>query len=182
MRTTKILALSWVLIILAAPVSFAKNGNIGIYGIVDRVVLEPNDHSPQRIQIWGLFVVPVQLSSGAYRAPQRGVLYFKLPPGRESVVRKEWAEIKRLAGTGKPIGFAQYWVADRDDPQGNPHTSLEVHVHDTGDFGSPDLYPQERGIVRTNDGNNPDFECIVTQLKRDASRPAVTGGCRELSN
>jgi hypothetical protein len=182
MRATKILALSWVLIILTTQVSFAKNGNIGIYGVVDKVVLEPNEHSPQRIQIWGLFVVPVQMSSGEYRAPQRGVLYFKLPPGRERVVRKEWTEIKKIAGTGKPIGFAQYWVWDQDDPQDNLHTSLEVHVHGTGDFGSPDPYPPDRGIVRTNDGNNPDFQCIVTQLKRDASRPAVTAGCREVSN
>jgi hypothetical protein len=182
MRTTKVLLLSWVMVVLAAQISFAKNGNIGIYGVVDKVVFEPNEHSPERIQIWGLFVVPVEMSSGEYRAPQQGVLYFKLPPGRESAARKEWAEIKKIAGTGRPIGFAQYWVLDRNDPQAKLHTSLEVQVHQNGDFGQPDLYPPERGIVRTNDGNNPDFECIVTQLKANASRPAVAGGCREASN
>jgi hypothetical protein len=182
MRTTKVLILSWVIMILTAQVLFAKNGNIGIYGIVDKVVFEPNEHSPQRIQIWGLFVVPVQMSSGEYKAPQRGVLYFELPPGRERAVRKEWIELSRMAGTGQAIGFTQYWVPDLNDPQGNPHMSLAVQVHRNGDFGSPDLYPLERGIVRTNDGNNPDFECIVTQLKENASRPSAVGGCREVSN
>ena len=43
----------------------AKNGNIGIYGIVDKVVFEPDGSSPERVQIWGLFVVPVPISSGA---------------------------------------------------------------------------------------------------------------------
>ncbi|HXO44285.1 MAG TPA: hypothetical protein VN846_02345 [Candidatus Cybelea sp.] len=182
MRTTNVLLLSWVIVVLTAQISFAKNGNIGIYGVVDKVVFEPNEHSPERIQIWGLFVVPVEMSSGEYRAPQRGVLYFKLPPGRESAVRKEWTEIKKIAGTGQPIGFAQYWVLDRNDPQANLHTSLEVQVHRNLDFRQPDLYPPERGIVRTNDGKNPDFECIVTRLKTNASRPAVAGGCREASN
>jgi hypothetical protein len=59
-------------IILLTQVSFAKNGNIGIYGIVDKVVFEPSKHSPQRIQIWGLFVVPVPMSSGEYKTPERG--------------------------------------------------------------------------------------------------------------
>jgi hypothetical protein len=72
MRAAKVLFLSWVGILLLTQVSLAKNGDIGIYGIVDKVVFEPSKHSPQRIQIWGLFVVPVPMSSGEYKTPERG--------------------------------------------------------------------------------------------------------------
>jgi hypothetical protein len=87
-----------------------------------------------------------------------------------------------MAGTRQPFGFTQYWVANPSDPQGNPHKSFEVRIHKNGDFGSLDVYPLERGIVGRNDGNNPDFECIVTQLKENANRPVVESGRREVSN
>ena len=83
MRTLRVVILSTTVILLLVQISFAKNGNIGIYGIVDKVVFEPDEGSPERIQIWGLFVVPVPISSGLYRAPRRGILYFSLPADRK---------------------------------------------------------------------------------------------------
>ena len=72
MRTLRVVILSAAVMLLLIQLSVAKNGNIGIYGIVDKVVFEPDGSSPERPQIWGLFVVPVPISSGLYKAPQRG--------------------------------------------------------------------------------------------------------------
>ena len=86
---------------------------------MDKVVFEPDGSSRERIQFCGLFVVPVPISSGLYKAPERGVLYFSVPPDRTKIARKEWVELKRLAGSGEVLGFTEYWVPRPSDPQGN---------------------------------------------------------------
>ena len=91
MRTRKVVILSTVVILLLVQISLAQNGNIGIYGIVDKVVFGTEESSPERIQIWGLFIVPVPISSGWYKAPPRGVLYFSIPPDRKEIARKSGA-------------------------------------------------------------------------------------------
>jgi hypothetical protein len=53
MRTLRVVIMSVAVIFLLVQISPAKNGNIGIYGIVDKVVLEPDENAPERIQIWG---------------------------------------------------------------------------------------------------------------------------------
>jgi hypothetical protein len=146
--------------------SVAKGGGVGIYAIVDNVVLEPDNTSPERVRIDGTFVVPIRMSSGGYARPQRGFLYFKTVPGRENAAKREWAALKSVAGTGEIIGFAYYWVPNPQDPGGNPHHSLEVTVHTNGGAASPDDYPlsfaevlpAENGIVKAG---NPAFDRIV---------------------
>jgi hypothetical protein len=49
---------------------------IGIYAVVDRVVLEPNEQNPERIQVWGAFAVATRNDRDNYDAVQRGYLYF----------------------------------------------------------------------------------------------------------
>jgi hypothetical protein len=173
MRTLRVVMLSALVILLPIQISLAKNGNIGIYGIVDKVVFEPDESSPERIQIWGLFAIPVPISSGLYQAPQRGVLYFSIPPDRKEIVRKEWVELKRLAGSGQILGFTGYWVPNPSDPQGNPHTSLVVHVHKNGLLGLPDAYPLGIGVLRIDKGHKPeDYERqIIHQLKASPAQP-----------
>jgi hypothetical protein len=173
MNRLKFVALSAAVILLLVQISLAKNGNIGIYGIVDKVVFEPDESSPERIQIRGLFVVPIPISSGLYKAPQRGVLYFSIPPDRKEIAGKEWVELKRLAGSGQILGFAAYWVPNPSDPQGNPHTSLVVHVHKNGPLGLPDAYPLGIGVLRIDEGHRPgDYERhIITELQESPRQP-----------
>ena len=108
---------------------FAKNGTIGIYAVIDQVTFEPEGPSPNFIRISGVLVVPVPMSSGQYRSLQRGYLYFRIRPAMEHETRKDWNELKSLAGTGQVVAFAQYWVPNPVDPNGNPHCSLEITVH-----------------------------------------------------
>jgi hypothetical protein len=153
----------------------AKNVSIGIYAIVDQMTFEPDDGSPNSVRISGIFVVPVRMSSGNYHRPQRGYLYFRIAPGTEQATRRDWRELKTLAGSGKVIGFGQYWVPNPDDPQGNPHHSLEVTVHAAGDLATPDFYPlpQSRGVTEVKAGekdHDPDSDKISAQLQDAAHR------------
>ena len=154
-----------------ATTGVAKNGGAGIYAIVDTVTFEPNNISPERIRISGLFAVPVRMSSGDYAPPKRGYLYFRTVPGREQAARKDWASLRSVAGTGEVVGFTDYWVPNPHDVNGNPHHSLQVTVHNERDAASPDDYPLSLpeflsvtgGLVRAG---NPAFDTIVMkQLK-----------------
>src|SRR6266851_4702245 len=121
-----------VVVFSLATAAFAKNGTIGIYAVVDQVTFEPDGPSANLVRISGLFGVPVPMSSGEYRTPQRGYLYFRISPVMEAAIRKDWSELKAIAGTGQTVGFAFYWVPNPNDPSGNPHHSLEVRVHKEG--------------------------------------------------
>jgi hypothetical protein len=167
MKATAIAASICALQVLSAANVIAKGATIGIYAIVDDVALEPNDNAPERVCIRGVFIVPVPESSGQYKAPQRGSLYFRLVPGMDSVARTEWTALKALAGTNQAIGFAQYWVPNPNDRFGNPHHALKVRVWGAGDVPEPDVYPlrHSRGIVKTGDKDDPDFARIAGLLK-----------------
>src|SRR5258705_1328341 len=101
--TSIIVSLCAVLVLSSSVAVLAKRGTIGIYAIVDKVAFEPDENSPERIRIWGVFVVPVPISSGQYKTPQRGYLYFRIAPGMEQVAKQEWGDLKNLAGTGQGI-------------------------------------------------------------------------------
>ena len=148
---------------------------VGIYAIVDKVALEPDMTSPERVRIDGTFVVPIRMSSGYYAPPKRGFMYFKTVAGRENAARRDWAALTSVAGTGEVIGFAYYWVPNPRDPAGNPHHSLEVTVHSDGSAASPDDYPlsfaevlsAENGIVKA--GHRAFDTIVLKQLKEVAA-------------
>jgi hypothetical protein len=168
MRLARSISPALALLVTLVPISaFAKGVTIGIYGIVDQVTFEPDEASPRSIRISGVFVVPVRLSSGDYRAPQRGYLRFQIRPGEEEAVRKDWNEIRKLAGTGQVVGFGQYWMLDPSDPSGSLHRSLEVTVHPDDKNGEPETYPLPniKGVVTRGDKDDPKFKKIAAQLR-----------------
>jgi hypothetical protein len=78
---------------------------IGIYALIDRVVLEPSDSQPQRIQIWGAFSVAMRQFGDQYTIPVRGYLYYSLDGQKDAIARAEWADMQKVAGTGQIIAF-----------------------------------------------------------------------------
>ena len=75
---------------------------VGVYALVDKVILEPNGEAAQRVQVWGAFSV----ANGAgetYAAPVRGYLYFTVAQGKEDVCRREWNDLKKVAGTVQAV-------------------------------------------------------------------------------
>lgn len=164
-----LLAATISLLSLAPRIVMAKGNSIGIYAVVDQVTFDQNGASPNTIRISGVFVLPVPMSSGGYKPPQRGYLYFRVPPEVEqaALTRKDWAQLKTVAGTGKVVGFAFYWVPNPNDPYGNPHHSLEeVSVQTGGDAAPPDVYPlsHPKGIVQAGDQSDFD-ETLAAKLQ-----------------
>jgi hypothetical protein len=82
---------------------------VGIYGIISKVVFEPNADHPQRVQVFGVFSVAGNSTGTDYLAAQRGYLYFTLdgvPASRQESARNEWLDLKAVAGTDTVIGFS----------------------------------------------------------------------------
>ena len=124
---------------------------VGVYAVVERVVLEPSDNSPQRIQVWGAFALADGQSGDGYLPAQRGYLYFTLRPGKEEICKKEWADLKAIAGTGQGIGFGA-----RFQPKGRIRNATEKPE-------APESYPIGIGIQRMGSQHNQSN--IITQLK-----------------
>lgn len=113
------------------------SGPIAVYALVDRVVLEPNTDKPERIRISGVFITAEERSD-AYSAPQRGYLYFGLPRGNEELARREWADLKSVAGTRQVVGLGSSWGA-------------KVRVRKAEEEAkSPDDFPMGNGLVKIN--------------------------------
>src|SRR5436305_1932315 len=127
---------------LAMTITLRASDMVGIYTVVEKVVLEPSDAAPERIQIWGAFSLADRNSGSAYGPAQRGYLYYTCMAGQETACRKEWADLKSLAGKDTGVGFG-------------------ARYKDTGTIrkagekpASPDVYPIERGIIRLSAGHD----------------------------
>ncbi|HEY3136943.1 MAG TPA: hypothetical protein VGL29_13015 [Blastocatellia bacterium] len=109
---------------------------IGVYARVDKVVLEPNDAAPERVQIWGAFAIASKEDRSTYQPAKRGYLYYSVKPGKEDVCRKEWADLKAIAGTGRIVGFG-----GRELPQSRVRKASDKPA-------DPDVYPISVGLVK----------------------------------
>ncbi|HKI38389.1 MAG TPA: hypothetical protein VKA46_41450 [Gemmataceae bacterium] len=103
MRRTLLLAMASL---LALAGSARASDPVGIYGLVEKVVLEPEQGKPERAQVWGVFRLAKARRGDEYQKPAYGYLYYALPSGKEGDTRREWADLKEVAGTGQVIAFA----------------------------------------------------------------------------
>jgi len=146
-------AIRWPVIFLglalASTPSFAST-RVAIYAIVDDIVFEPSDFEPDRAWISGVFVTPVPISSGLHQPPARGHMYFTLNAANAAATRVDWQALRAAAGTGKVVGFGEYWMpcsSSRTDiplPAGtDSNCSFEAAVHTTDrTLATPGPYPK----------------------------------------
>jgi hypothetical protein len=129
-----------VLLITLAPGIVNASGPIGVYALVDKVAFEPGADKPERIRISGVFMVAQETpdNSTVYSAPQRGYLYFELPKGNEDLARREWTDLKSVAGTRQVVGFGSSWG-----------TKARVRKPDEN-VKVPGEYPLGNGVVKIN--------------------------------
>ncbi len=174
---------------LVGAAHLGASGPLGIYGIVEKVVFEPNEQSPERIQVWGAFAYVeggAGQSSLTVSKPVRGYLYFRRPSdgSTESLltaISNEWADLKSVAGTGQAVGFGRWGyiggfgslqpdVTSRNPPYilerspGNPLTDLRVRPASETP-AAPALYQTDSGVVKLSASGS--HAAIVQQL-RDA--------------
>lgn len=126
--------------LLGVAVSSARASDpIGIYAFVDRVVFEPNDAAPERVQVFGGFAVavPRSQSNQEYRNAERGYMYFKLRAGEEETCKKQWADLKAVAGTGQIVAFGSRYET----------TPVTVRKADAK-AENPDTYPKSWGMSK----------------------------------
>jgi len=90
--------------LLVLAVGARASDPVGIYALIDKVVLEPKEGAPERIQIWGVFTLSRNYGN-EHAGPVRGYMHFAATVGKEEVCRREWADLKRIAGTGQVVAF-----------------------------------------------------------------------------
>lgn len=177
-----------VLVLVATVVTITSpsaSGLVGIYGIVERVTFEGTP-APERAQVWGAFA----FGNGgvgnvsSWSAVTRGYLYFTVPyaavatPADIELVRREWNDLKSVAGTGQVVAFGRWGYIGRFDdllerpwflerrPSGNEYTDLRVRA--TGAKpAAPAVYHTNAGVVRIPDGSHAD---LVQQLRAAVAR------------
>ena len=179
------------LILILAASALMASGTVGIYGIVSKVVLEPNDTNPERIQIWGAFTLVDggNGSGGKTLTPQRGYLYFALPVGtaaanqREAAL-KEWADFKTIAGTNQAVAFGRFgyigafadelisrpagmppYVLMGGDPVNFSMSRSENPIRsESVKPASPNSYPLNMGLTKLSSTGN--LAAVVNQLQQ----------------
>jgi len=152
-------------LLLAALASTATpsiaSTRVAVYAIIDDIVFEPSSVEPERVWISGVFATPTPISSGLHEAPRRGHLYFSLSSANTSATRREWEALQASVGTGRAIGFGEYWMpCSRSAASGFPasdtaNCSYEVELHTDRTLAAPDPYP------------TPTSEGVVTVFDRD---------------
>src|SRR5262245_2536365 len=182
-------------LLLLATVTLPASGPVGIFGIVEKVVFEPGEASPERMQVWGAFAyVDGNDRTAIVASPaKRGYLYFKLPsiaennstPREIDAAKIEWADLKAVAGTGQAVGFGQWGyissfsrlspdaqpvlpaVILERKPGGGRATDLRVRPASEAPE-SPATYHPDAGVVKLPETGN--HAAIVKDLRAALKR------------
>ena len=172
MTRSKLLPVFIVVIGVAAAVSVRASDPVGVYCVIDKVVLEPNESEPTTAQIWGAFSIAVPRSSNGtqttpsgsfgsardgnvYAAVQKGYLYYACPQGKDAVCQAEWADLKSVAGQPQVVGFGFRY--------GSPGVVRKA----TDKPASPDVYPLNVGVVKMGqNSSNPDLVAALLTAVR----------------
>ena len=161
--------------VLLVTVPLRASDPVGIYGLIDKVVLEPNDARPTAAQIWGAFSLAIRRGNNGvqskpegsfgnanagdvYGAVQKGYLYVRCPQGKESLCRNEWSDLKAAATRKDVVGFGSRWE----------NTPLTVRKA-TDAPALPDVYAMNVGVVKiaewTGVDNRTQYPDLIAALQ-----------------
>lgn len=138
-----------------ATIPLKASDPVGIYALIDKVVLEPNGTEPTSVQIWGAFSVAVLRgqtkpavtygdapNGDLYGPVQVGYLYYICDKGKISTCAAEWSDLKSVAGKDTVVGFGSRWVSNgrvrpASQPPAQPDSyALNVGVVKIGGYGA----------------------------------------------
>ena len=129
---------------------------VGIYALVDKVVFEPNETNPERIQVWGAFAI-AEGYGYTYKNAERGYLYYKANSDKPTACRNEWSDLKTVAGSGQIVAFGSRY-AEKGTLR-KKETKPE----------NPDLYPVAMGLTKVKGKN--DYEPLKQLAKLRGATP-----------
>ena len=126
----------------------------GIYARIEKVIFEPNDTKPERVQVWGTFALAAKraVTGDEYQPPVKGYLYYSLVPGKEDKCRNEWTDLKKVAGKDQCVGF------------GGRYGQLGTVRKPDQKPKDPDAYPLARGVEKV-DATNPQAKALKDKAK-----------------
>jgi hypothetical protein len=151
----KFLAVLLTLLGLGATRALASDP-VGIYALVDKVVFEPNETSPERVQIWGAFAI-AEGNGYTYKNAERGYIYYKLNSEKPAASRNEWSDLKSVAGTGQIVAFASRY--------GEKGTLRKKDAK----AENPDTYPIAMGLKKIRE--EKDYEPLKQLAKLRDAKP-----------
>jgi hypothetical protein len=137
-RRTTVLIAALACWAAAGTARLTASDMIGVYGVVEKVVFEPAQGPPERVQIWGAFATAETRNNDDYGAPQKGYLYYSCPAQQLSTCRNEWADLQSVAGKGSGVGFGARHIAN-----GRVRSATDKPE-------SPDAYPIKMGVFKTD--------------------------------
>jgi len=176
--------------LLAAVTALASGSQVEVYGIVSKVVVEPNDAYPERVQIWGTFTLVDNgpAGRGATLTPQRGYLYFSLPTesNAKNAAMKEVSDFRAIAGKGQAVAFGRFGyigafnddlIKSRADTKSRPpyilngggagfngsHATVLVRP-ESAPPSDPETYPLNMGLTKISPTGT--LAAIVKQLQQ----------------
>jgi hypothetical protein len=129
---------------------------VGIYALVDKVVFEPNETNPERIQVWGAFAI-AEGYGHTYKNAERGYLYYKVNSEKATTCRNEWTDLKAVAGTGQIVAF------------GSRHGEKGALRKKETKPEKPDVYPVAMGLTKVKEGK--DYEPLKQLAKLRDAKP-----------
>jgi hypothetical protein len=132
--------LAGLAVLLFGATAARGSGALGVIAVIDKVVSEPSGEAPERIRVWGTFVFAREEAGKAtdYGLPAYGFLYYTSAAGKETECRREWEEMRKAAGTGSVIGWA-------DSSLGIPLGKVR---RPGAPAGEPDPYPLGFGLLK----------------------------------
>jgi len=151
----KLLAVLLTLLGVGAARALASDP-VGIYALVDKVVFEPNESNPERVQVWGAFAI-AEGHGYTYQNAERGYLYYKVNTEKPAVCRNEWSDLKSVAGTGQIVAF------------GSRYAEKGTLRKKDAKAENPDTYPIAMGLKKIRE--EKDYEPLKQLAKLRDAKP-----------
>jgi hypothetical protein len=177
-----------VALLLVVVMNIRASGPVGICGVIEKVVFEPSEQAPERLQVWGAFAYVDGAAVGSQASEvRRGYLYFKVKDANLRTASEtpaatftEWKDLKSVAGTGQAVAFGRWIYIGafgslmpdarsgsppyilENIPAGGGQTDLRVRP-ESEKPANPAAYQTNSGVVKLPDQGN--YADLVKKLK-----------------
>ena len=132
MKRFRLVTLSLACLTVLAAAALHASDRVAVYARIDKVVFAPDAANPATVQVFGVFSIARAENPNDYQPAARGYLYFTLA-GDERQARREWNDLKEVAGTGQIVAFgARYDLKPRLRPDKDAPSAPDTYVLGTG--------------------------------------------------